>query len=277
MANTKRIQRPNKWGRSQRFYQVGDRQLPSVTSVLSVIGKPALINWAAKVERELVLKASADLYEDCPSNPRMSRTGWITTLQSRLTKEKAHQKELAKASEIGAQVHSLIEWSLKAELCMEAGPSPHICDAAQWAYMSWQDWRKSVNLKPIFVEQVVWSETYGYAGTLDLLAEVQGNVAVLDWKSGKAVYAESHLQNAAYRQAIREMQHGDPVAGMIVRLPKNQEDPEFEVVEALPERECFDVFIEAMRLWTWTQKMEAAAEAVEPQPVAQAASVVPAA
>ena len=265
-ADGTRIRKENRWGDSKRFYQVGDNQYPSVTTILQVIGKPALINWAAKMERELVLKSSADLYEDCPLNPRMSRTGWITTLQSRLTKEKAHQKELKKAGDIGSQVHKLIEWGLKAEMCYDAGPAPAVCDAASWAYMSFQDWRKSVKLKPLFIEQVVWSNLYGYAGTLDLIAEIEGKVTVIDWKSGSGIYAEAYLQNAAYRHAIREMGHHDPVAGLIVRLPKIQTDPEFEVKEAPPEKECMEVFLNAMRLWTWTQKMEAAKDNAQPEP-----------
>lgn len=262
-ATPKRVRKENRWGDGKRFYAVGEQEYPSVTTILSVIGKPALVNWAAKVERELVLKASADLYEDCPSTPQMSRTGWITSMQSRLTKEKAHQKELKKAGDIGSQVHSLIEWGLKAELCYAAGPSPQVCGAAQWAYMAFQDWRKSVHLKPLFVEQVIWSTTYGYAGTLDLVAEVNGKVTVLDWKTGKRVYPEAFLQNAAYRHAIREMGHCDPVAGMIVRLPKVETDPEFEVVEAPPEKGCMDTFLNAMRLWAWQQEIEAAEEKLE--------------
>lgn len=258
MAEPKKVQRANRWGDGKRFYQVApDVELPSVTTVLSVISKPALLNWYAKVEREMVLKCSADLYEDCPSNTRMSRTGWITTMQSRLTNEKAAARELAKAAEIGSQVHKLIEWNLKAQLCYEAGPSPAVSGRAMWAFMAWQDWAKSVHLKPIFVEQVIYSRTHGYAGTMDLLADVNGKLTVLDWKTGKAVYPEAHLQNAAYRAALREMGHGDPVQGMIVRLPKVETDPEFEVVEAAPENECLTVFMNALHLWTWTQKMEA--------------------
>lgn len=240
--------------RKGRMYQIEDREYPSVTTILQAIGKPALVNWAAKVEREMVLEVSAGLYKD--ARPGMSEAAWITSMQSRLTKTKAHQKELAKASEIGSQAHALIEWTLKARMMEQPGPPPKITDKAQWSFMAWEDWARSVDLKPIFVEQVVYSEKYSYAGTLDLMAEVNGKLTVLDWKTGKAVYPEAHLQNAAYRQAIREMGHGDPVQGIIVRLPKVETDPEFEAVEALPERECFDVFLHALNLWQWTTKMD---------------------
>jgi hypothetical protein len=244
--------------RAGRFYEIDDcGTLPSVTTILSVIGKPALIAWSAKVEREMVTKVSADLYEDVSKSSPMTRAGWLLTLGNRLGKEKAHTKELAKAGDIGTQVHNLVEWTLKGELMYDAGPSPRIEDKAQWAFMAWQDWRKAVNLKPIAIEQVIWSRTHGYAGTLDLLAEVDGVLTVIDWKTGKAVYPEAHLQNAAYRQAIREMGHGDPKQGLIVRLPKIETDPNFEVVEAKPEEPMFFKFLNAISLWKWAQEMDA--------------------
>jgi len=244
--------------RNARYYDIPDcGTLPSVTTILSCIAKPALVNWAAKVEREMILKVSADLYEDVSKTPKMSRAGWLLTMSNRLGTEKAHDKERTKAGDIGSQVHALIEWTLKGELCYEAGPSPRITDKAQWAFMAWEDWRKSVSLRPLAVEQVVWSRTFGYAGTLDLLAEVEGVLTVIDWKTGKAVYGEAHLQNAAYRKAVREMGHGDPKQGLILRLPKVESDPNFEPVVAKSEDAMFPRFMDAFRLWKWCQEVEA--------------------
>lgn len=240
--------------RKGRFYETPDgERYPSVTTILGVIGKPALIQWSAKVERELVLETSANLYMDVHGTPEMSRMAWITTMTTRLGKERANQKALSKAGEIGSQIHALIEWELQMKMLTQPGPSPHVTDAAMWGFMAWQDWAKSVNLKPIAIEQTVWSRTHGYAGTLDLLAEVNGELTVLDWKSGKAVYPEAHLQNAAYRTAIREMGHGDPVKGIIVRVPKVVTDPNFEAVEADSEAESMEVFLNAKKLWEWNQ------------------------
>src|SRR5579864_332776 len=241
-----------------RFYDIEDvGSLPSVTTILSVISKPALVQWAAKVEREMVIEAASNLYADCAGTPPMSRPGWIATLNDRIGKTRANQKEVAKASEIGTQAHALIEWKLKAKMLAEAGPSPAVTDKAVWAFNAWENWAKSVDLKVIFIEQVVYSETYRFAGTLDLFAEVNGVPTVIDWKTGKKVYAEAHLQNAAYRHALREMGHGDPQAGMIVRLPKVETDPEFEVVQAFPEEDCFSVFVHSMALWEWTNERAA--------------------
>lgn len=251
---TKEDRKQTKFG---RFYELPDiGSVPSVTTILSVIGKPALIQWAAKVEREMVIEASKSLYTDCANTPPMTPTGWVTTLLDRIGKTKANQKQLAKAGEIGSQAHALIEWKLKTKMLIQPGPSPFVTDKAAAAFAAWERWEQSVKLKPIFVEQVVYSETHRFAGTLDLFAEVNGVPTVIDWKTGKKVYIEAHLQNAAYRHALREMGHGDPQAGMIVRLPKVDGDPDFEAVPAMPEDETFKIFLHTLNLWTWINRQD---------------------
>ena len=251
------------YGRTSRRYTIPgtDESYDSVTSVLSVIGKPALINWAANTERALVTDASADLYEDLPVNaPKMSRPAFIATLAARLGKLKAHQKELAKAAEIGSQVHAQIEWNLRKERGEVVGESPRLADQALWAFMVWEEWRKQAELTPLAIEQTIWSTTHRYAGTLDLYAAVTleaGPVtAVFDWKSGKAIYEEAILQNAAYIQALIEMGHATaPVWGVIVRVPKVETDPapEIRIVTPAEQRGAFQAFLHAKALWDWQQ------------------------
>ena len=131
------------------------------------------------------------------------------------------------------------------------GPEPVVEDAATWAVMAWEDWAASVELEPIFVEQIVYSRRYRYAGTMDLFARVNGVETVIDWKTGKAVYAESGLQNVAYQSALIEMGHGAPTAGLVVRLPKVQTDPAFEVVEVAPVAELLPTFLAVLEVWRW--------------------------
>ena len=90
----------------------------------------------------------------------MSRLAYLATLQARLGKEKAHQKELAKAAAIGGHTHGYIEWTLRRERGELAGPEPRISDKALWAFRVWQDWQASVKLLPLALEQLVWSTTH---------------------------------------------------------------------------------------------------------------------
>lgn len=260
-ATAKRVSRADGYGRFTRFYETPDGgRYPSVTAILGAINKPALVNWAAKTEREMVLRAAGDLWEDLPvTTPKMSKAGYLATLDGRIGKVKAHTKELAKATDIGSEAHALIEWTLRSELKQAVGPEPRISDKAQWAFMAWEDWRKQANLVPLAVEQMVWSSTHGYAGTMDLYCELdlptggRGRV-VTDWKTGKGIYAESSLQNAAYVHALMEMgQAARPVAGLVVRLPKVESDPEFEV-KFIPYEEqtpLLKTFLHTLELWRW--------------------------
>src|SRR5690348_12313582 len=95
-----------------RWYELPDgSRLPSVTSILRVVAKPALVTWAARVERALVVEAAANLHEDLPpGGVKMSRPAYIASLLRRVGSQQAHQRALAKAGDIGSQVHARIEW-----------------------------------------------------------------------------------------------------------------------------------------------------------------------
>lgn len=247
-------------GRTGRFYHVDgdDEPYVSVTHALGCIAKPALINWAANQERTAVMDAAADLYLDLCQTPPMGRPTYLATLQGRIGKQKAHQKELAKAGEIGSQAHALIEWNLRQSLGQVVGPEPRVVDKAQWAFMAFQDWANSVSLKPVFIEQMVFSRTHHYAGTMDLLAEVNGVLSLVDFKTGKSIYSEAHLQNIAYQQALIEMGHLAPAKGHIVRLPKVDTDPAFEVAEVPPVADLWPTFVAVLTVWKWWHAGEVA-------------------
>jgi hypothetical protein len=262
MATTaaRRVSRNDGYGRFTRFYETPDGgRYPSVTAILGAINKPALVNWAAKTEREMVIRAAADLWEDVPTAPKMTRMAYIATLDGRIGKEKAHTKALTAAADIGSQAHAMAEWTLRRELKQEAGPEPKLSDKALWAFMAWEDWRKQANLVPLAIEQMVWSNAHGYAGTLDLYAELdipggKRGRCLIDFKTGKAIYKEASLQISAYAEALIEMGHAErPVHGMVVRLPKVESDPNFET-KFVPQEEItshLKTFVHVLELWRW--------------------------
>ena len=246
-----------------RHYETPDgEKYPSVTTILGAIGKPALIAWSAKVERELVVEAAANLWMDAPNGdtPKMSRTAYITTLQNRIGKTKAHQRELKKAGDIGSEAHARIEWTIRKQLVSKPEPEPIISEPALWAFMVWEEWAKEHKFKPLLIEQMLYSKSHGYAGTMDLLAEmeIEGQMvrALVDWKTGKAIYNEALLQNAAYVHALIEMGHAEsPLTGLIVRLPKVETDdkPEMRVIPWESHEKLFEIFLHTKELWGWLQ------------------------
>lgn len=214
-----------------RTYTIDGVTMPSVTTILGVIGKPALITWAANEERAACLEAAYDLYDDVHSTPRLDRMPFLAALESRLGSVKAHKRASAKACEIGSQAHAAIELQHRKAMGQATGPEPKLSDEAMWAFMAWEDWALNAGIKPVFIEQTIWSVSHRYAGTMDLLAWVNGHRTLVDYKTSKSVYPESKLQVAAYIRAMNEMGHGPITRGAIVRLPKATTDPAFEVVE----------------------------------------------
>lgn len=251
--------------RGGRHYIVPDPEggegirVPSVTNILSVIAKPALVNWAAKVERELVLEAAANLYLDLPHDPaapRMKRDAYVRTLTTRIGEEKAHQKVARKATDIGGEAHELIEWNLKRELGQEAGAEPRVSPAAATAFSAFQTWWAGSGLKPVRVEQMVFHPGALYAGTLDLLAKANDELIIVDFKTSKAIYEEYLLQvGGAYGPAVNAMGHGPITRGLIVRFPKGEAEPAFNPGRDIQEVTGFDrlhqVFRHAQALWEW--------------------------
>jgi hypothetical protein len=218
-----------------RFYPIEvaghERLFPSITTIESAIAKKQLVNWAAKTERELVMDAAAQLYDDVAGTPKMKEMAFRASLEARLGKVKAWKRDLEKAAEIGTQAHKRIEWMLRKDLGQTVSPEPKCNDKAAWAVMAFEDWARGVDLKPLLIEQRVYSLKHEAAGTLDLFALINGVPTVCDWKTGKAVYLEALVQNSFYRGALREMEHGDARAGLILRLPKIDTDPAFEAVD----------------------------------------------
>lgn len=247
-----------KWG--GRTYTTPEGKIyPSVTTILNVIAKPALVNWAAKTERELTIEAAANLYEDLPVNGgKMSRPAYINTLTNRIGKTKAYQKEVSRSQEIGSQVHALVEWNLRKELGQVVGPEPVLShDGATWSFMVYEEWRKTHHFAPTHIEQVVWSDTYGYAGTMDWVAGVDGITSVGEWKTAKACYPEHLLQVVAYIMALIEMGHATaPIQGYVVRFPKLVTDPEPEekLITWQDAERLFPAFLAAKKLFDWQQK-----------------------
>ncbi len=234
-----------------RFYTIAGRQLPSVTTVLDIIAKPALGPWYAKEERRYFEAAMLEVL----SKPGARDPEYVlSAVADAVRGAKAAEREKQKAAAIGTAVHAGIEWQLRRMVGEDAGPEPLLPEAAVWAIESWKDWAKSVHLEPMAIERTVYCADCGYAGTLDLYARVNGVRAIIDWKSGKAIYPEAFLQNIAYRHAAASL--GMPSdQGLIVRLPTKIDNPAGEVM-AVPETLTLEDFLAALRLWRWQRRMD---------------------
>lgn len=79
-------------------------------------------------------------------------------------------------------------------------------------------WWLEFEPKVLHTELMVASWVHQYAGRMDLLAEVDGRVGVIDLKTSRAVRDSHHLQTAGYRIAVVESGYPTPDFGAILRV-----------------------------------------------------------
>lgn len=275
--------------RRGRFYDIANGEAyPSVTTVLHVVNKPALIGWAAKEERKLVLHSAAEIYAELGEALAVPLTKgeFKTRVEEHMGTAKAHHKMLREAADIGTQVHKAIEYDIDSQLVEKGlypaeklGTQPEMTHPkARESWKKYLAWKASVRMEPLASERQIVSHVHKFAGTEDILLriwplyddpiwkvvirpedfEANGLVVTGDFKTGKAVYAEMFLQNGAYRLAEIEMGLSPASqAGIIIRLPKEADDPGFEVVPVPPLEQTVPVFL-ALRhgVFPWVKAEE---------------------
>lgn len=109
------------------------------------------------------------------------------------------------AKDTGAIVHEWIEADLHGEPPTEfTAPSEIQLVQAKQGYQAYLDWRRTIELTILETEVPLVSEKYGFGGTLDCLASLNGEPVLLDWKTSNASYEDYIAQLAAYRQLVNE-------------------------------------------------------------------------
>jgi len=75
----------------------------------------------------------------------------------------------------------------------------------EWeAIMSFADWYKEAQPETISIERTVFNDEYNYAGTLDYLCKIKGELWLIDFKTSQSVWPSHEIQVSAYKHAIPE-------------------------------------------------------------------------
>ena len=112
------------------------------------------------------------------------------------TKEK-QEKRLFETADLGTAIHNEIEADLKG-----VGLESPREDVAP-AMLAWKTWRESNEVKTVQTETMIHSDKYGFAGTFDFLAEVNGQLYLGDIKTG-FFNVKAGWQLMAYKVAAME-------------------------------------------------------------------------
>ena len=155
-------------------YKLADGTIiPGVTTICNLRAKPALIPWANKLGLQGI---NTNDYVDA-----LAAVGTAT-----------HAAILADLSGAGAD-------STLADLDKTTR------DLAENCFLSFCQWRKQHELKPIALEVRLVSEAWRYGGTADFVGYVDGVLELIDFKTGKGIWPEHFVQLAGYSVPLVEM------------------------------------------------------------------------
>ena len=176
-----------------------DDRFWSVTTILNCLDKPALLYWAAEMAAEAACDQATYL------SRRIKAEGREAVVKDLRDARFRKPKGVRSATELGTAVH---------EACEEyalTGIRPEVDDEVRPFLEQFDRWAQIWQPKYLAAEAAVYSPTYGYAGTLDAIVEIDGMELILDYKSSRksvdsqgkpsGPYPEVALQLAAYRHA----------------------------------------------------------------------------
>lgn len=153
------------------------------------------------------------------------------------------------AGDKGSKVHYAITYLLTGEpITFESVfPNPGTGKAEtltieEWeCLMSFQAWYLETKPEIIANEVLAWNEEHGYAGTIDLICKINGQLYIVDFKTGQNIWPEYELQLSAYNAA---MEDNHKLAILQIGYRRNKNGWKFTEVQ-----DKFDLFLAAKQIW----------------------------
>lgn len=187
--------------KTHRYYLDG-KQMTGVTTVLSVIAKPQLIQWASD--------QAVDYIEE-------HKAVWGTPDHNEMMADarKAYAQKRDKAAELGTDVHTEIEQAIQSKI-----------HGLEWFSDNTQvnhflEWANRHSVHFLDTEVQVYSETLFTAGTYDFSCIIDGKKYLGDIKTSNALYPEYFYQCAAYRMMAEEMGQTDFAGSILVNIKRD--------------------------------------------------------
>lgn len=174
-----------------------------VTSVTGLTPKPWLGPWQAKLAAEFAVENIGSILQmtldaQKAAKPEAAMKAVVDHVKG------APRRYTNSAADLGSEVHAVCEAIAKGE-----NPGP-IHPEIEGFIEGFHRFLDKYQPEFLWIEQTVFSDQYGYAGTADALMRIDGEVVLGDWKSGKSTYPEAALQCSLYQHAEYVLELVDP-------------------------------------------------------------------
>jgi hypothetical protein len=200
---------------TQPYISPAGETLPSVTQVIRLLAKPGLVEWAYNLGLKRI----------------------------------SLHKHLGEVSQIGTDVHALItRFLLDADKVPAnvGNPDPTDPELVE-PFRQFLDWYQDHDPEPRLVENPLIDAELGYGGTVDLVAQIDGKLELVDFKTSHAIH-EDHLYQLAAYDHLLAVNHIHIARARIVQIGRSQ-DRYREVIAAKDElAKRFEVFCCLLRI-----------------------------
>ena len=212
-----------------KVYDINGKSYCRVTNTLSIIAKNGLFGWYMAVGK------------------------------------KRAEKIIKDRQVLGTHVHSIFEKILKEEKYETANLNEEIKEDIKL----FKIFKYNTELEPEGLEQRLWNDEYGYAGTADFIGKystwkpycVRGHDrgfknsrVILDWKTSRDIYDDYWLQLAAYVYAFWKLTGIKLDGGAIAQFRNGQIKVKERTWDEL--MDYFEIYKSALKIYKWKYHLE---------------------
>jgi len=224
------------------------KNLTGITTILQVVAKPALIQWAANM--------AVDYIESLVRTRSDGERYVLVDVPEFKEARTAHRKKKEEAGQKGTDVHALIEQEIK-----NAIENTHGFLSKKWKeqYDSEQilhffDWALDNKVKFLDSEKHIYSKEYFLGGVCDFVCEIDNEVWLGDIKTGSGIYPEHFWQTAGYQLLFEEMGVYQNIKGHIVLNLKK--DGSFDEKRSISNEDNRKAFLACLTIYRIQEKLK---------------------
>ena len=213
----------------ERYYLVDTGvdtyRMGGVTSELDIIGGQktrALMAWnlnegLARIKEHLTPMIGSNVILD------------EKKIESIIASAKRKPKDsLKQATDYGTEIHAILDALMTGR---DAGVINKKFEQPLEGFLAWS---KAKNIRSIAGDTKVASLVHFYAGALDAVWEIDGELVLVDYKSSRSIREETPLQCGAYWQALTET-HGVSADSILIIRVRKEPVEEYEIHPYEPE------------------------------------------
>lgn len=191
-----------------------DIRFHSVTSIIGVLDKPALIWWAANETAKASVLTANSLVARIKEDGADEVEKWLTGARFRRPKNKLTAANLGSAFHAAAELYALEgvrpDDELLTKLVKQQGGGNFTGVEGEVATLrlmldQFDRWLQLATPEYIATEVCVLSPTYGYAGTADGFFIVDGQRLLLDYKTSRDQFTKAGKQKGPYPEVALQL------------------------------------------------------------------------